>query len=112
MSAWQLYWLFKLDDIQATCFGLGLVFLVLGGFAAGVIITECCSNWRFSSLLMPIFGLVLLITSAFIPNTKTMAAIYVVPKIVKEGDIEKFGDGMKEIATLGTECLKEILSKE
>lgn len=126
MSAWQVYWLLKLDDIQSLFWVIGLIALAVCFIVALVWgINYDNSNWGGGDKTQPIknkrtrdiliffgpisFGFMLLGTLT--PSTKTMAAIYVLPHIIKGDTLDTIGNDAGDIYKLGVNRLKELLEE-
>jgi len=105
MSAWQMYWFVKLDDLRGLFIGInalcGVLLLVACGLLlAGYCEDECGEPWykRAEKAAFVAVVCVLIVSPivALLPSTKQMAAIYLVPKIVNNDDIRELaGDGME-----------------
>ena len=102
----QMYWLLKLDDIISI--SLAVFVLTLFGFViclVGAIIYkgeeyfECEYN-KFKTGRNILFWFVLLFGSivVFLPSTKQMAAIYVVPAIVNNERVQNIGSKTLDIS--------------
>lgn len=109
----QMYWLTRLDAIEA----MGIVMTVLGMLVTGIttLIYACCvintmeENIKHvlrNILRVSIPTLVLgIAVGVFVPNTKEMAAIWVVPKLANSESLSDIADGVK---TLAVEWLEEL----
>lgn len=108
----QMYWLTRLDAIEA----LGLIMTVLGLLVTVIttMIYACCFNAlevdvrRVMRNILRVSAPALAIGIAidvFVPNTKDMAAILVVPRIANSESLTGIADGIK---TLATEWLEEL----
>lgn len=116
ISPWLIYWLMKLDSIctftQVTAV-LGSMIL----FALTVLRTVSKANakyyyndeafynvttplFKFSSIIIPI----LVLLSIFTPNTKTLAAMIIVPPIVNNEQVQQIPD---DILTFVRSVIKE-----
>lgn len=102
----QMYWLLKLDDIINI--SLAVFALTLFGFVlclVGAIIYkgeeyfECEYN-KFKTVRNILFWFVLFFGSiiVFLPSTKQMAAIYVVPAIVNNERVQNIGSKTLDIS--------------
>ena len=104
----MMYWLTRCDDINAAAF----IFSVLFGVGAimgtmGVFI-ELESAKLFHKMICVFFMLMFFVSVAacvFVPSTKEMAAIYVVPKIANSQTVKDLGEG---VVTLAREWLEEL----
>jgi predicted Na+-dependent transporter len=101
MTAWQLYWMLRLDDIRATLTFAANAFLIFSLIALAVSLLAAFlygaeespekkrAGWRawrlfLYTLLIPFIVMSLFLTCAkmFVPTTRQMAAIYVVPSMI------------------------------
>lgn len=128
MSAWTLYWIMQLDGIKEWM-GIWVGLGIIGSLSTCVIslyffceeraeLSTPSNNentlkkvkpWR--TACITIFALASL-AYTLTPSTKTMAAVVVVPKIIKDGDIEAVAQDAKDLYKVGIKRLKEILGEE
>lgn len=108
----EMYWLTRLDDIN---FVLGL-FFILGGVATfllylfGAIEYEDAPDrrrqvWQIARRALSSVILALIV-GTFIPTTKEMAAILVIPKIVNNEKVQDAGNKLYDLAVEWLEALK------
>lgn len=108
----QMYWLTRLDTLEA----VGILLSVLGSLAALplIIIYDVCfeelteyARRTIRTILRVVVPAVLLgfAITIFVPNTKEMAAIWVVPKLANSESVSEIADGIK---TLAVEWLEEL----
>lgn len=108
----EMYWLTRLDDIN---FALGL-FSILGGVATfllyifGAIEYEDAPDrrrqvWQIAGRALSSVILALIV-GTFIPTTKEMAAILVIPKIVNNEKVQDAGNKLYDLAVEWLEALK------
>ena len=117
MSAWTVYWLFKLDSINfvlilfAIFTGIGTLFLTL--FKIGAEVNDDDEVKKACKLAkpIPIIFAVCLLLSTLLPDTKTMAAIIVLPKIASAENLETVGKDAGDIYTLAMQRLKDALGE-
>ena len=116
ISPWLIYWLMQLDSI---CKFVDIVAFL--GFFALVLLTvirAVCENapsydtgakafykattkiYKFSSIIIPIF----ILLNVFIPNTKTVAAMILIPPIVNNEQVQQIPD---DILTFVRSVIKE-----
>ena len=102
MSAWSLYWMLRCDDIRQVIGSAGsaIFILAVACFVAWLIVGMAWldtvddklwwKSWRrclyFIVAPLLVFGIITGSARAFIPTTKQMATIYVVPKMVNYVD--------------------------
>jgi hypothetical protein len=113
LTTMQLYWIIKLDtflDITGfLSFLLGLLAFtcIIGLFSCSIIqdFKEFLSIWKkFSKYSIPLF-IIFLSVSVFLPTTKQMAALIVLPKIINN---EKVQEIPQKLLDLGIEWLDEL----
>jgi hypothetical protein len=120
MNGWQVYWLLQLDSINVAMTLICIGLLICSGI--------CLITWTFnqgswdnkelgqrakkSILKFGIPGAIFYIITALIPSTKTMAAVYVVPKIIHGDTIEQMSKDSADIYKLGVNRLKELLEEK
>lgn len=123
----SIYWLTRLDNINIL-----LLLLVAGAIALSCIMftgyaedKEFAENYadkkrkgrelakaekkRRIGLTSSIIGFILAIGMPFIPSTKEMAAIIVIPRIANSESVQQLGEG---IITLAQDWLKELSPKK
>lgn len=116
ISPWLVYWLMQLDSI---CDFVKCI-AILGSILLAVLITlrivfKAYAEWdresetfytvttplcKFSSIVIPIFVLI----NLFIPNTKTVAAMILIPPIVNNEQVQQIPD---DILTFVRSVIKE-----
>lgn len=87
MTSWQIYWLTRLDGITQI-FGIVfsvalLVWIIMGGFIIASYLSGPDENTKFVKTIAWKAFFVLLASSVglFVPTSKEMAAILIIPKI-------------------------------
>lgn len=116
ISPWLIYWLMQLDSIckfvDVVAFLGSLLLIIL------IVIRTACAHapkyddgaktfynattniCKFSSIIIPIFVLL----NVFIPNTKTVAAMILIPPIVNNEQVQQIPD---DILTFVRSVIKE-----
>ena len=108
----QMYWLTRLDTLEV----VGILLAVFGSLVALplIVIYNACfqeltehARHAMKTVLRVAVPAVLLgfAITIFVPNTKEMAAIWVVPKLVNNESVSEIADGIK---TLAVEWLEEL----
>ncbi len=123
MTGWQMYWLCRLDGIKEV---VGVFVFVLS-LAATVLlifyyITKYCGDIdgdeeakNINKLLkrplkiVPVILAFLMLICLFVPNTKQMAAIIVVPKIVNNEKAQQIPENLLELCNEWTKQKLEEL---
>lgn len=116
ISPWLIYWLIQLDsickfvDVVAFLGSLLLIILIVVRTAwanapryddgAKAFYNATTSICKFSSVIIPIFVLL----NVFIPNTKTVAAMILIPPIVNNEQVQQIPD---DILTFVRSVIKE-----
>lgn len=132
MTESMIYWITRLDEIREFCYGiqkLAVVFAVLGIIIALVAVcikitaeVEGSDNdARVASSIckivckvwIPAFciAMVCSFTRTFIPTTKEMIAIKVIPQIASTENVEKIKDISKDMLDITTDWLKDMRKK-
>lgn len=112
----QLYWITRLDSLcvlLAIAMGLFLlaagVFAIAGFVEGGSILNddsdETSKRYFRWSLKSCIVALTILTLSCFVPSTKEMAAIVVVPRIANSESVQEIGGKIVDLATAWLEGL-------
>lgn len=113
----QMYWLLKLDDILAISLAIfvltsvGFVFCLVGAIIyKGEEYFECEYN-KFKTVRNILFWFILFFGSIvmFLPSTKQMAAIYVVPAIANNEKVQNIGNKTLDISNQLLDLTKEYL---
>lgn len=117
LTAFQMYWLLMLDNIS-NFFGVvtiviifGIALLVLFGPVI-VMNVENPPSWNQIKKISIVVGIIISFFGAgvmFIPSTKQMAAIIVVPKIVNNEKVQQLPE---ELLNFGMEWLEELKPKK
>ena len=108
----EMYWLTRLDDINCA---LGL-FSILGGVATFLLYVVGAFEyadapdrrrqvWQIAGRALSSVILALIV-GTFIPTTKEMAAILVIPKIVNNEKVQDAGNKLYDLAVEWLEALK------
>jgi hypothetical protein len=116
MTHWQMYWFVKLGDI-------GCMFGVFAGILLALFVFLWFS-WIFADMegnepwksvikkaspYLLVAGIACIFIATFIPSTKQMAAIIVIPKIVNNEQIQNIGEnGLSILESKTVEWLKDI----
>lgn len=92
ITTWEIYWITRLDIINVIS---GILFIIPAGiFLFSPLLCEAIFDgdwgefWKFvrKIIAIPIIALILFI---FLPNTKDAVAIYIIPKIANNEQIQK-----------------------
>ena len=119
VTSWQIYWFTRLDMIQ----GVGIVFILLGvivSFISGLItlVTDpqreksdhvaarTIFRWSFP---MFIFGVII---ACFVPNSKEAAAIWAIPKVINNPQVQSIGTNTLNIAEIGIKYLRDKIENK
>ena len=109
----QMYWLLKLDDIRTLCgfsAGFMLFVVVIALVAYKDDEEESVKKGATASFVFGLLGLGLLsCVLTFLPSTKQMAAIYVVPAIANNEKIQQIGGKTLDISNQLLDLTKEYL---
>ena len=119
MNPWTVYWLFKLDDIQA--FLLLPMALSIANIVWSVMSSDDWNNSnekndenRRRKMKMPLLylGIFCVFLSVIIPSTKTIAAIIVLPRIASAENLNTLSRDAGDIYTLAMSKLKDVIGEQ
>lgn len=111
----QMYWLTRLDNICDILGAGGLITLLLG--VSFLLVYWINDGDEYFKICKPlgiktlVLFLALLVGSAFVPNTKQMAAIIVVPKIINNEKVQTVGNKVYDLAIEWMDTLKPAKAK-
>ena len=96
MTAWDIYWITRLDGIQvfSVLAVIALVMLLALFLIVGVVEEEHWLHYKKEVAITTSLLLIFLMFTLFIPSTKEMAAIYVIPKIVNNAQVQQLPDNL------------------
>lgn len=112
-----IYWLSRLEELQILCTIFGF-FAMLGAVVLGIFVVASGAAGEEGKAIhkatRPAFrwtlpvGAALCLISCFLPDTKTVAAMYVLPKIANNESLDEISSSMK---TLAVEWMDELRPK-
>lgn len=114
ITASELYWILMLDNISATIVCIGMISFVT--FITSFLIlclegvTEQTKRLKKVTKAAFTLGAILLLASCFIPNTKQMATIKILPAICNNKDIKTLSAETLELYRIGINATKEYLT--
>jgi hypothetical protein len=114
ITSWDVYWITRLDAIGIVLGIFVTIFTVLSIFAWIPTITDdfVPEIKRFYKLAVVVL-IVSLLGFAFIPSTKEAAAIYMIPKIVNNEQVQKLPDNaMKFLNGKFEEWINDMADKK
>lgn len=104
ISAWDIYWITRLDNLQ-------LVFILGLGVSLGLSVMTLIESSSVEDFVKPVckyflpVAVVCTMGLVFVPSTKSAAAMYVVPAIVNSETVQKIP---AEFAALAKDWLKDL----
>lgn len=107
ITTMQMYWLVMLDSIHVASMACLAVSLVVSFTSAGVAL-DMKGRWRLPKLTAAI-AILFLLMATFIPSTKQMAAIMVVPKLANSEKVQTVGNQLYDLAV---EWMEELRPKK
>ena len=109
-----IYWLSRLEDLQIMCTIIG-IFTMIGAAILGIFVVASGAAGEVGEAVhkatRPAFrrtlpvGVALCLLSCFLPDTRTVAAMYVLPKIANSESLDEVASSMK---TLAVEWMDEL----
>ena len=108
ITTMQMYWLVMLDSINIgsciMCVILAVCIFVM--IIISVESYECPTSVKVCAPFFVLFFLASFATCVFLPSTKQMAAIMIVPKIVNNEKVQMIGNKVYDLAVAWMEELK------
>jgi len=113
ISMLQMYWILKLDDIIEFFKDIGAItFVILCiGILAGLMLMPGffkIAPVREVLILASFLIIISALISTFLPTTKQLAAIIIIPKIIKNEQMQEIPE---ELLSLGLEQLRDLESE-
>ncbi len=121
MTAFEVYLVMQADEFRSylTCVGALLFITMVGMFVVGVAlyVTDTSrmdgdpapEDWGIKSGLKCLYLLFTMwLFISMIPDSKTLAAMYVVPAITSKEFVEPIGEEAKEVYELAKKALKNL----
>lgn len=123
ITAWQIYWVMQLDNILAVTSTISFFATSFGGIAylahrvaktSGREDDEAklIANATWISKPMLAVGLLCIAANAFLPSSKTAAAMIVLPAITSDKVIETVTPEARELYELAKDALRSVSKKE
>ena len=104
ITSWDIYWITRLDSISfmfATFWILLLLVLgcmiILVPFAMDICFDDDTKKYRKSLFYISTLFAIVSIGGSFIPSTKEVAAIYLLPKIVNNEKVQKLPENFTNL---------------
>ena len=116
ITASEIYWILKLDDIRVMlfvfigCFGIFAFISVAGWGIHAEFHNDTADSCKKGFFYSACLALLLAIPATMLPSTKQMATIKVIPMIANSQAIQTMSNDAKEIYTLGIKAIKEQLT--
>lgn len=109
ITAWQVYWVMQLDTIRL------FILLVFGGLVFGIVTIAPVwidkKDWHVAVKRTAIGSLLMLFLLTFIPSSKTVATMIVLPAITSDAVIDTVTPEAKELYGLAKDALKNLGAK-
>lgn len=94
ITAWDIYWITRLDSLNGLM--VGIICVSLLGIFMCLVIGDCAHDklFYFKKNLLSLFLITFLcsVVGTFCPSTKEAVAIYMIPKIVNNEQVQKLPD--------------------
>lgn len=110
ITSWDIYWITRMDSLNDffSIFGIGslVFFLALLSWSGPLAIDGVYDSnkreeyWRLyrKSMIWGVsFGVIFTFLSLFIPTTKEVAAIYIIPKVANNEQVQKLPDNAMKL---------------
>lgn len=111
ITSTMIYWIIMLDSIsKAFEIGNTVIGFLIIFWAIGNVTNAIRFPWYY--FLFVIFELVLLVGAIFIPNTRQMATIIILPKIINNEKIQNIGNNALDTTNTLLELTQKYLSEQ
>lgn len=116
----EMYWILMLDNISNMfcAFSVFLSVIAVIGliFRTITTVSDTCSEYQLRRIcrchnVVVVAAMVCWFTFCFVPNTKQLAAIKVIPAIVNSGATKQIAEDAKDLYKLGIDGLKDALTR-
>lgn len=112
----QMYWLLKLDDIRVLCAFSAAIVIFATIISLGIYNDaedKGTKKIAIASFVLGLFGCGLFSSAlTFLPSTKQMATIYVVPAIANNEKIQQIGGKTLDISNQLLDLTKDYLAEQ
>ncbi len=98
MTGWQMYWILMLDNL---CCAAAMAMILCGGIGAFLLAMghgESNRKALMAGKIVLTIAAISVLLAIFVPSTKQMAAIIVVPKIVNSEQVQEMPENLIELA--------------
>lgn len=113
ITMWDVYWFTRLDSLIGLCIFFIVVFatmlIVMGIFA---VIEDRWEKVKKSFMICAATMTFFIILATFLPSTKEAVAIYILPKIVNNEQIQKLPDNALQLMNTKMEEWIKDMTKE
>jgi hypothetical protein len=100
ITSWDIYWITRLDNINGILIiggTLCLIFITVVLFAAGDIRHDQIWHYKKAIITNIIISTIALLLGLMTPTTKEFAAIYLIPKIANNEQMQKIPDNAAKL---------------
>ena len=105
VTSMQLYWILKLDSFLIASW---IILLISSFILTTVVVSACAENITLNKKAVSIMSFFIIISGVFItfvPSTKQMCTLLVIPPIINNEDVQKLH---RKILELSTERLYDL----
>ena len=92
ITAWDVYWVTRLDSIGAICTLLACIFFIGGAAACFFGTMEDEEEWVKKGKKFMLSGIIPCLLAVFVPSSKEYAAIYLIPKMANSNSAKHLSD--------------------
>lgn len=109
-----IYLVGNIDSIIKVSAGIGALLLLSSIFSFAIIFDDNISNkWQVLSVLIALSGIIMIAIATLTPNSKTLAAMILVPKIIENERVIDIGDKTATVLEKKLDSwLEEITEKD
>jgi len=92
ITAWDVYWITRLDSISNLCIIITAIAMLSGGAAWFFGAMEDEDEWKKAGKRAVIFGFLPLLIATFVPSSREYAAMYLIPKMANSESAKNIAD--------------------
>lgn len=112
ISAWDVYWVMQLDSIRFGVILFSAILCAVSGVLFFIAAEEGSKKQAKTFGVSAISGAFLLFSAAFIPETKTAAAMIILPAVTSEEAVNIVKPEAKELYELTKDALRSVITEK
>ena len=107
VSAWDVYWVMQLDSISAGITAMAILWPIVGCLGS-MVLSDYTKDVHWPACVGLCMAVLFGFAAMLIPNSKTAAAMIVLPAITSDAVLEPVGKEAKELYVLAKQALSKV----